>query len=399
MARAPVLLAAAVAALGAALFASILRHDWLSDIQGHNELVAIAAETGHFPPNGLYYRCVAALAGFSTDRADLAPAAAILLTLAVVAKFLAACRVGGREVHKGGGAVTPLFLAGVFGVTLAMNLPLTPLGGGSPGWSWDRIAGRMYLGFIPPNVWHNSTTIFLMPFALALFGVSLRYLDRPNPASAAAIAALCLLNVAIKPSYFFVFAVVFPAFALVRFRLRRDFWLAVLPVLAAGLFLLDQYRAIFAAGSVYDEFYRRLGLPTEGGVRVAFLHVWRLLTPDIGLAVLGSFAYPLCFLAVRGREVLRDRGYLYTLAHVVVAVGIFALLAEKGVREGHANFLWQAVVCTHLWFLMTWAAHWRQLRRGGGPGAGDALVIGVFVLHVAAGVAYYVKYFATGHFL
>lgn len=85
----------------------------------------------------------------------------------------------------------------------------------------------MYLGYYVPNVWHNSTTIFLFPFAIFLFFLSCKQLECYCFKRNWIITLLVILNVFIKPSFFFVFVCAYPLMLLYKYGLKKSFWLSI----------------------------------------------------------------------------------------------------------------------------------------------------------------------------
>lgn len=100
-----------------------------------------------------------------------------------------------------------------------------------------------YLGQIPPHVWHNSTTMLLMPFAVALFWTSLSFLRSGESPYLWWSLPLIALNIAAKPSFVLCLFPVLPLAALVRFGWSAPTRRAIALVAAGG--------AMLAAQSVY----------------------------------------------------------------------------------------------------------------------------------------------------
>ncbi len=59
-----------------------------------------------------------------------------------------------------------------------------------------------YLGSFSPNIWHNSTTIFVIPFVILLYRESCQQLLPFNSKRLWIIVLLILINVCIKPSFY-----------------------------------------------------------------------------------------------------------------------------------------------------------------------------------------------------
>ena len=66
-----------------------------------------------------------------------------------------------------------------------------------------------YYGYFVPNIWHNSTLIFLFPFSILLYQKTLDVMNAKNVCfhDIVIISILVAVNVFIKPSFFFILSV------------------------------------------------------------------------------------------------------------------------------------------------------------------------------------------------
>jgi hypothetical protein len=153
-----------------------------------------------------------------------------------------------------------------------------------------------------------------MPFAIALFQVSWRVLERPSGRADLAIAALCLLNVvAVKPSFFFAFALVCPWLALREAGVSRLPWARLWPVVFGAACVAAQYYALFETGA-------DAASAPRAGVRIEPFVIWSRFSSNIPASVLASTLFPAAHLVLRGgdlRESLRLRCALL-LPHAAV---------------------------------------------------------------------------------
>lgn len=370
---------AIAAAFGAVIVFAALRQNLASDFDLHLQFTADGLRTGVFPGNFLFYVLTALFAGFSTDGWWLKLSMVVVLGSAIGAKVLVTARFLGSESRgstqnaSNGSAVAIGVAAALLG--LAFCLPTQ----------------NRYLGAIPPNVWHNSTTITLMPFAIGLFWSSLLFLRAGETRYLWYSLPLAALNVAAKPSFILCFLLVFPVAAVLRFRwsaaTRRALWLTG----AATACLAAQYAYIYAAppsGSATG---------TASSVTIAPLEVWRLYTSQIPLALIASYLFPLVALLIGGAAVWRNRGVQYALALAAVGLLEYSLLAETGPRLTDGNFTWQAIVTQYLLFMTLIAAlvPWLQSRP---RGLRQTLVMLALTAHVVAGVSYLTHWFSTKSF-
>lgn len=359
-----------------------------TDITAHVDfIVRYATGVEPWTFNFLYYLAVYALAWGSTEPGALLTAALFLLALSVLAKYavtrfvldteLAERMPDGRRNHLHG-----LVIAGTLLLLLAHNLYLRP---------WT----NAYLGQFSPNVWHNSTTIFLMPFALLLFWSSCRFIERGETRTVANIMLIALLlavNAAIKPSFLLAFAAAWPLVLLWRYGFRsRHFWLGLAPLLLGGGLLAAQYIHLFLLHPS-----NAMG-QTTSGVKIDFLHVWPLYSKNIPLSLLASFVFPLVVgLAYRPRLAVGAQWrWWYAALLQAVSVAQFAFLTEVGARETHANFAWQGMISCYLWFLTSVAVVLeKELQERSGIRMWLAAL--ALLAHVAAGIGYFVVMARTG---
>lgn len=377
----PVLVASfGVVLLSAFVFSGIIFFEIPSDIQAHvSHVVDIASGEKDLPPNFLYYVLVYALSGLSGDQDTLTRAAIAILSLAVLFKFLVTLRIAGSLAQ---GAGTLCVIAVSIGMVLAFSPP-------SPyflvGWE------RYYLGMFTPNVWHNSTVIFLFPFALLLFWVQVQSILNRDRRAVVWIWILVALNIFAKPSFFMAYAPATMFFLLMKFGWRRELLVYGGPVVFGLALLAAQYFLIynFQLGSMYDE---------ESHVSFSFFDHLRFLVSEkvIPFVFLFSFAFPIVYFVSGLRPDRRDV-VSYSLLLMMFSLLIYAFLEEEGPRFAHGNFFWQNVVAVYILVLVLVAdvlSKWFAGKR-----CWKIRLSGLaFSLHVVSGVVYLGKVFVTSSF-
>ncbi|MFL5763737.1 MAG: hypothetical protein ACJ77K_07315 [Bacteroidia bacterium] len=240
-------------------------------------------------------------------------------------------------------------------------------------------SATMFLGYLPVNTWHNSTTIFLMPFALLLFYRSYQYVLNPGKKLLIEILVLVCLNLVIKPSFLLCFVPVFPLFALLSSGWsKRTFASGAISLLAiAGLYLqtvIGKY-----SGS------------TDVNARIAPFNVWAHWGMNIPLAFICSVFFPLLFLVFYPGLLKKERLLKYSWMLFLTGTVIFILLSESGVREYDGNFAWQVIICNFMLFLATALAFGKHLQSTGAVTMKDKWIAGVLVLHFLTGCLYLLK--------
>ena len=273
---------------------------------------------------------------------------------------------------------TPFYILGALLLVFASNLP-------GP--------DHYFLGQINPNVWHNSTTILLMPVAIILFDRSYRFLTSPSLSEAWMLTGLTVLSLFIKPSFFFCFGIVFPLFLMLKVGVKKAFWWGMLPVGLGGLVLIGQYYLIFRLSPSLPE-----AAATEAsGVQFAPFLVWGASTSNYLWSILSSLLFPLTFVGCFPKRLLKTGILTYAWSLFLIALLIFIFIAETGDRALHGNFTWQAVVCSFLLFMatvkegLTLLPDWKR-------GNKVKVLVFTFLLHVMAGVGYMGKILITGSY-
>jgi hypothetical protein len=309
----------------------------------------------NLPPHPLFHLCLFALSAGNNPEA-FAGIAAVLLALAIAGRaYLTALRFTSDN------AVSPLVAIGLC-ILLALATPL-------PNWWWtprklllwtaDRYLAEMpaflwdfpclYLGQVSPNVWHNPTGIFAMPFALLVFVVGLHALETQRTGPMVALGAALVLSLLAKPNYVLAFAPCFAAAAGVGYfravrsgRLRlRDVLLQLLAAAGPPLaVLLYQFRSQYGTADA-----------GQGRVIWSPFLAWSVFSRNIPVSLLLSIAFPLTSTLLYARSAVRNPAVLLAWAAFAVAVAQYALLAESGDRVSHGNFGWGPVLANQVLFV------------------------------------------------
>jgi hypothetical protein len=371
MARAPLYWTVA-----AALFLLCIPTFWFlafyvnTDLHHHARFVAECIESGIFPIDILFYGSVALFSGFSKDLVVQLWVMVFILAVAVAAKFLvtAGCLQRWTKVES---LVLP-----ALGLSVLFCLPL-------PGMHW-------YLGQFPPNVWHNSTTIALMPFAVLLFYHSVRFLETGNTRHLVPTTIYTVLGFLTKPSLFFVFAVIFPLFSLLRVGLGSRFAKSCIPVAIGGVMLVVYSLPIFLSPE-----YSRASQDWQPSLALGWLDVWRMHSSNIPLSILNSLLLPLLFFACYPRQFLADLKVLYSLAMLAAGLVLFAVVQETGEWGMAGNLSWQNIVCNYLLHCAVMVVFLRIKRAEPRFRPRDFMLLGVFLTQALLGVLYLVKIVLT----
>ncbi|MBI3550329.1 MAG: hypothetical protein HY078_14915 [Elusimicrobia bacterium] len=366
-----------VAAVFAASFAyclALFKARANTDIQIHARFVVDMLDGKAMPAHFLYFWLVALVTLFSRDFHVVLVGSAAVVAAATAARFAATAAFLRR---RAGSVGEGRLFGSVLLLSFAHSLILPGL--------------KPYLGQFPPNVWHNSTTIALVPLALLLFWTSDEYLASDGRRLPWALPALVVLNVLVKPSFFLVFAPVFPLFALARFGWSAAFFKSCGAVLAGAVPLALQFKHIYVTPATYGVL-----ATNTGGLRLDPLHVWRHFSTNLPLSFVASTAFPLAYFLIHGKAALEDRTYRFSLACFGAALAIFCAVSESGPWEFYGDYLWQLIVCNYLLFMTSLAGAWREYSGRGRADAKDKALGALLALHAASGVYIMVRILVVG---
>jgi hypothetical protein len=252
--------------------------------------------------------------------------------------------------------------------------------------------GNGNLNYFVPNVWHNSTLLCLMPFALLSYLLSVQQLESYDKKRNYFITLFVALGTMVKPSFFFIYAVAYPIVLYTRYRFSREFFYSLIPVLVGLLCVLYQYLTIYDGEGESSVVIDVLPLFT-----VAF---WQSHWPYL----LVSLALPIIFLFLYNKKIFREREFWFLLVMLVVALGINWCCNETGERADHRNFNWQTIVA--MWFVFFYMLKTVLKTIFGDNGGKQSLscgmltltnkiFIGLYGVHVLMGIIYLGRYLIT----
>lgn len=325
--------------------------------------------------NFLYYLVVAGFGFFSKNLHILQFSGVLVLTLCVLAKYHLAFRYVKDGLANGAGgspwAHTNYLPLWVLGLCLAINFPVN-------------LSATWYLGQFSPNLWHNSTTIFLMPFALLLFFEALHYVENPEWSVVWRMSLWVVLGALIKPSFLFAFVPVFPLVVLWKYKFGVPFFKALIPLVFSFLGIAWVWIYNFITNT-YNE---------GGGIEVAPFKVWSNWSENIPLSTLASLAFPLAVVLAEPSSLKRRLDLRFAWWMMAPALLVYILFAEKGSNwiVVASNFSWQLIVCNFILFMVSLKAVFQmdqETKWFGYPRR--TLLLGLFLLHVLFGVLYLVK--------
>lgn len=355
---------------------------WNSDLPAHTHIAQQMLEEHRlFSTNFLMYFLINLLTFFTGAKYPMRAVLVLLLAAANTAKYTIV-REAFREWTSSKTAKLASFSM-LFVYIIPLMYFLKPLG-------IFLSADNMYLGYYVPNVWHNSTILCMMPFAIACYLLSVKqfkqYTDRRNKY----ISLFLVLSVLVKPSFFFVYVIAYPIIMLSHYGLSKTFSKSLLPLLAGGICLVYEYVTIYYSG-------------VNDGSSVV-IDIAQLFTLDFWqsriLYLVVSLSLPLLFLCLYGRTIVRDPEFWFVLIMLVCGLGIMWCCRETGPRATHGNFGWQTIAT--MWFVYFYMLK-TAINSEASPslqwgGYSQKAILIIFGLHVIMGFVYLGKFLVTKSF-
>ena len=342
-----------------------------SDIPDHAAMAASMVETGGWFSYSLWYALVYVTSSGSADPVLLREISVFFLVVAVVAKSLLVYYIGWAFTRN-------RCAAAVIAALLLVAMPIL-----NP---WH--SHGIYLGQISPNVWHNSTQIFALPFSLAAFAGAVTLLRRPSRSSALMFGILIFMSTLAKPNYTLALLPVLGLMLLwamrgARIHSMRQIAIVGFAFLPPVLLMAYQYSLVFGAEGI-----------RQTKIGFAPFDVWSIYSENIPISIVVSLAGPVAVFLAVPRKWRSDQAIW--LAWLVLAVSMlqFALLAEQdvdGASLGSANFFWGSYSAIFMVFVVSAIALARAYLEGQAAGGRRVALFTAFMflsLHAGTGLYY-----------
>jgi hypothetical protein len=264
---------------------------------------------------------------------------------------------------------------------------------------------RIYLGQISPNIWHNPTTEFVMPFALLLFWYSYKFLENKKKKYLYLSIIFLVLNIAIKPSFAFCFAIVYPLYIFAEFLKKKSVLNGVVPRIKSNIKLIKWLSPLFIAvvliGIQWWLLHQDASLSHGqyiADIAIKPFYAISLLSNNIMLSMFLSILFPLSFLIFYRKEIKNDKLYGYGISYFIVGVAIATLLTEIGETAKFGRLAWQVMMCCYIWFFVTIRAFLKVIYERGYLIIQDKIIASMLFLHFFSGIIYIIKYLITGNY-
>jgi hypothetical protein len=376
----------------------------LSDIRAH-AMIAYSYAVNHdkLSPNFLYDYLVALVSGFSNRLPVYYISSIILLSIAVTAKFAVTRFYLLKYSALKGNAILSIALP----IAMLFVFPLPGLDFFHPNnlylsLGYSRI---FYLGQLTPNVWHNPTVIFVMPFAVLLFFKSYELLfvnsTQHDQRILIHIALLIAINALIKPSFLFT---LLPSVFIFYFYNRiisentHTKFIQLSPYLLGMLLIAAEYYAIYKLNYTSSAANTIVDAEGKSSIVLAPFKVWKLYSSNLVIAVITSLFFPLIYFLVSKGGLFKDKIVQFAIMNFLIALSIWILFAEAGARESHANLLWQVVIAAYLLFFSLLLHFIKEVELNKLNQTSRRIIGGAFLLHFIWGVVYWLNIIKYGYY-
>ena len=358
------------------------------------------AERNLFSNNFLMYLLINIFSGFSGTIHSTKAALVLLLSASNTAKYVIVKKAFESWCHRRQAMVASLALLVVFVVPILFLLDLFGSNFG------ERF---MYIGYFVPNVWHNSTILCMMPFAILTYLLSVKQLDDYDKTRNGLITLFVILGTFVKPSFFFVYAVAYPILMFAKYGVRREFFFSLVPIICGCVCVLYEYLSIYVPSSTTDAV-----TDSNSGVEIEIMPLFTVeFWKPRWLKLMISMILPVTFVIAYWKKIIKNREFWFVFIMLLMALGISWCCHETGPRADHGNFGWQVIVA--MWFVyyyMLKVILQKSVKEEGAVKSEKAtdlkesLVLSsktivflmLYSVHVVTGAWYLVRYLITGFY-
>lgn len=357
----------------------------VSDLPEHARIAKTQLENGALVRNNfLMYFLANLLSAFSGNRNGIKLALVFLIAMSNTAKYAIVKDEFSKMCTIRYSKIASLALLFVYIVPVLFFL------------NWFGVlehGDTFYLGYYVPNVWHNSTVLCMMPFAILTYFLSVRQMESYDKKRNYLIALYVALGTMVKPSFFFIYAVAYPILLFTRYRFSKEFFYSLIPIVVGLLCVMYQFLTIYDGGD-------------GSGVVVSVLPLFTVeFWQSHWSCLLSSLALPIIFVLLYRKTVFNDREFWFSFVMLVVSLGICWCCQEIGPRASHGNFNWQVVAA--MWFVYYYMLKTviksifdnncgKQSLPCGMLTLTNKVFLGLYGIHVLVGGFYLGRYLITG---
>lgn len=357
-----------------------------SDIVDHARIITnYAVDATHLPANFLYYFVVYLFSFFSSNTTVLCWVSVGVLAFATFFKYVLVKKIISSELPASYN--NPILLSPLVSFLLLFIFSLPSI----------LIFKGLFCSLsLTPNVWHNSTTIFVMPFVILLFWTSLQQLKEFQVKRLFLITVLIVTTVLIKPSFIFVFVVAYPIFLFKKQLFSKLFWINLIPIILAFFIIGIEYYFIYDTSKAEDKSSIAIDLFHIINTRYAHGN-WMYSIGVFMSTIVSGFLFPIVLL-FRNRVLFKEEMIQFAIMCSIIGLIIGYSLYETGSRSLHGNLTWQNVMCSFLLFLVCIVQLLKLIAANPLRWKAYRIEISIFALHFLSGILYFFKVVVTASY-
>lgn len=199
---------------------------------------------------------------------------------------------------------------------------------------------HFYFGYFVPNVWHNSTIIFSMPFCVLIYIYTLQVFEKIQWDKIILLGLFVIISVLIKPSFFFVYSLSYSLVIIYRFWSDIGKMIKMsIPILIGLCGVIYQYLTIYDGSdgtSVIIDF-----------TQLYSYEYWSIY----GVYAFFSLLLPFSFVLLNHRRIRLNSEFCLVWFMLFFSIIIKLVFKETGYRAGHGNFSWQVIPAMWIMYL------------------------------------------------
>jgi hypothetical protein len=357
-----------------------------SDIADHARVITnYAVNTTPTPANFLYYFVVYLFSFFSSNATVLCLVSVGVLAFATFFKYVLVKKIISSELSESYN--NPILLSSLVSFLLLFSFSLPSI---------LIFKGLLSSLSLSPNVWYNSTTIFVMPFVILLFWTSLKQLKEFQVKRLFIITVLIVTTVLIKPSFIFVFVVAYPIFLFKKQLFSKLFWINLIPIFLAFFIIVIEYYFIYVESTAEDKSSIAIDLFHIINTRYAHGN-WMYSIAVFTSTIVSGFLFPIVLL-FRNRALFKEEMIQFAIMCSIIGLIIGYSLYETGSRSLHGNLTWQNIMCSFLLFLVCIVQLLKLIAANPLRWKAYRIEISIFALHFLSGILYFFKVLVTASY-
>jgi hypothetical protein len=249
-----------------------------------------------------------------------------------------------------------------------------------------------YLGKFTQTIWHNSTLIVSFPFCILLFRKTFDWFETKENLDYYSLFALSLAILLIKPSFLFCYVPALPIYTFWREKqFSAHFWHSILLSVVVFFLILIEKFLIFSWDPMIEELY------TAGEISKVVINpffVWFYFSDQPFFDFISSMPLVLMYLILWRRKAFESQYFTFSILLLFFALLIYAVFAESGYRELHANFYWQiplTLFLTHLSIVLAVAKSY--LKNPNKYSIQVIVMVAIYLIQFGFGLAYWLRIF------